>query len=160
MSQPHYAGRRINARGIIYHDGKLLAVKHISSNGETAAYYAVPGGGVDPMESITQGLERELVEELGIRPVVGKLLFIQQYRSGRAGFEEELEFFFAVDNPKDFENPDIASTSHGSVELAVCEFVNPHEVTIYPKFLQTIELDNYVHNVSDTVIFDNFHEDD
>lgn len=160
MSHQTYAGRRVNVRAIIYQNGKLLAVKHLGSNGEAAAYYAVPGGGLDPHESLEQGLVRELFEELGVTAKVGRLLFIQQFPSGREGYEEELEFFFAIDNPEDFTNLDISATSHGSIELAVCEFVDPHSVTIYPKFLQQIEIEPYCTDAHPVLIVDNFHEDD
>ena len=73
----YYTGRRINVRAIIYKDGKLLAVKH--KHGDNIShYYAVPGGGLDPHESLVDGLARELREETGIDAVIGNLLFIQQ----------------------------------------------------------------------------------
>jgi 8-oxo-dGTP pyrophosphatase MutT (NUDIX family) len=158
VSQPNYVGRRINVRAIIYLDGKLLAVKHIGPNGEAAPYYAVPGGGLDPHESLHDGLRRELMEELGIDAKVGKLLFVQQFPSGRTGFEEELEFFFAIDNPEAFVNLDITTTSHGSIELAVCEYVDPHNVTVYPTFLQHTDLEQYCHGAMPTLVIDNFNE--
>lgn len=158
MSQPHYAGRRVNVRAIIYQNGKLLAVKHIGSDGEAAPYYAVPGGGVDPHESLEHGLSREMIEELGVDPIIGRLLFIQQFPSGRRGYEEELEFFFAIDNPEDFDALDLTTTSHGSIELAVCEYIDPHAITIYPKFLQTIDLGEYFTGTKPVLIVDNFNE--
>ncbi|MEO5949127.1 MAG: NUDIX domain-containing protein [Candidatus Saccharimonas sp.] len=158
MSQPNYAGRRVNVRAIIYQHGKLLAVKHIGSDGETSPYYAVAGGGVDPHESLEDGLKREMIEELGVMPVIGKLLFIQQFRSRREGYDEELEFFFAINNPEDFDNLDLTTTSHGSIELAVCEYVDPHAVTIYPTFLHTIELDEYFSTAKPVLVVDNFNE--
>ena len=131
----YYTGRRINVRAIIYKDGKLLAVKH--KHGEDIShYYAVPGGGLDPQESLVDGLARELREETGINAVIGNLLFIQQFPSARAGYAEELEFFFTVKNPDDFININLETTSHGAEELAVCEFVDPASVTLYPEFLQ------------------------
>ena len=42
--------RRVNVRGIIWRDGKLLAVKHKNNDGSEADYWAVPGGGLDPHE--------------------------------------------------------------------------------------------------------------
>ena len=69
----YYTGRRINVRAIIYKDGKLLAVKH--KHGDNIShYYAVPGGGLDPQESLIDGLARELHEETGIDAVIGNLL--------------------------------------------------------------------------------------
>jgi ADP-ribose pyrophosphatase YjhB (NUDIX family) len=135
-----------------------LAVKHINSNGEAAAYYAVPGGGVDPHESLEDGLRRELREELGVEATVGKLLCIQQFNSERAGYEEELEFFFAVTNVDDFEKLDISATSHGAIELAVCKYVDPRTVTIYPRFLQTVDLEAMYASPATALIVDNLDE--
>ena len=61
--------RRINTRAIIYRDGKILAVKHKHGD-EISFYYAAPGGGLDPHESLTDGLIRELREETGISSTV------------------------------------------------------------------------------------------
>lgn len=158
MSQPNYAGRRINVRAIIYKDGQILAVKHLGEDGEAAPYYAIPGGGLDPHESLQDGLRREIMEELGIKAIVGSLLFIQQFHSRRVGYEEELEFFFAIENPEDFTELDISSTSHGSVELAVCEFVDPRQVTIFPRFLSAVDLDEYFSRPQPVHIVDNFNE--
>ena len=153
----YYTGRRINVRAIIYKDGKLLAVKH--KHGDNIShYYAVPGGGLDPQESLIDGLARELHEETGVDAVIGNLLFIQQFPSARAGYAEELEFFFTVKNPDDFININLESTSHGAEELAVCEFVDPASVTLYPEFLQSIDLACYANNDRPTLVIDNLHE--
>ena len=153
----HYTGRRVNVRAIIYKDGKLLAVKH--KHGEDIShYYAVPGGGLDPHESLVDGLARELREETGINAVIGNLLFIQQFPSAHAGYAEELEFFFTVKNPDDFTNIDLETTSHGAEELAVCEFVDPASVTPYPEFLQSIDLVDYINNDRPALVIDNLHE--
>ena len=153
----YYTGRRINVRAIIYKDGKLLAVKH--KHGEDIShYYAVPGGGLDPQESLVDGLARELREETGINAVIGNLLLIQQFPSARAGYAEELEFFFTVKNPDDFININLETTSHGAEELAVCEFVDPASVTLYPEFLQSIDIVGYANNDRPTLVIDNLHE--
>ena len=153
----YYTGRRVNVRAIIYKNGKLLAVKH--KHGEDIShYYAVPGGGLDPHESLVDGLARELREETGINAVIGNLLFIQQFPSAHAGYAEELEFFFTVKNPDDFTNIDLETTSHGAEELAVCEFVDPASVTLYPEFLQSIDLVGYANNDRPTLVIDNLHE--
>ena len=153
----YYTGRRVNVRAIIYKNGKLLAVKH--KHGEDIShYYAVPGGGLDPHESLVDGLARELREETGINAVIGNLLFIQQFPSAHAGYAEELEFFFTVKNPDNFTNIDLETTSHGAEELAVCEFVDPASVTLYPEFLQSIDLVDYINNDRPALVIDNLHE--
>lgn len=157
MPQSEYTKRRINVRAIIYKDGKLLAVKHKSGD-SVAHYYAVPGGGLDPMESLTDCLKRELMEETGIEAVPGKLLFMQQFRSERKGYDEELEFFFAIENSEDFVNINLASTSHGDIELAVCEYVDPSAVVLYPAFLQSVDIPHYLENDTPLLIANNFNE--
>ena len=120
-----YTGRRINVRAIIYREGKILAVKHRRGD-QAAPYYAVPGGGLDPRESLTECLIRELREETGVTAKPGKLLFIQQFPSSRAGYEEELEFFFAVDNPNDFNDINISQTTFANTSTRRNAFSTPN----------------------------------
>lgn len=150
--------RRVNVRAIIRKDGKLLAVKHRSDERGEATYYAVPGGGLDPHESLVAGVKRELREELGVEAEVGRLLFIQQFPSERGGYDEELEFFFEVTNVYDFLNIDISNTSHGH-ELAVCEFIDPAKETLYPVFLQSVDFASYLSRAAPTLVVDNLDED-
>lgn len=136
--------RRINVRGIVYKDGKILAVKHKNKDGSEAPYWAVPGGGLDPLESLQDGLVREFIEETGIRPKVGKLLFIQQFASERTSRDEELEFFFYIENADEYQEIDLIKTTHGTEELARCEFINPKTENILPKFLQTVDIEKEI----------------
>lgn len=79
--------RRIAVRGIAFEDGKLFAVKH-KEKMVPSDFWAIPGGGLDPGESLEDGLHREMIEEMGVAPKIGKLLFIQQYRSEKREFLE------------------------------------------------------------------------
>lgn len=136
--------RRINTRAIIWNEGKLLAVKHKSKTGEESPYWALPGGGLDPLESLTDGITREIMEETGIEAKIGRIILGQQLRSGREGYDEELELFFHVTNPEDFVTIDLSQTTHGAEELARIEFVDPKTEFILPDFLQTIDIQAYV----------------
>lgn len=128
--------RRINARAIVWRDGKLLAVKHKSvEDGSESPYWAVPGGGLDFGESLQDGVKREVFEELGVHAAVGKLLFVQQLPSTREGYTEELEFFFQVEDSPQFDTIDLTATSHGAIELATVAFVDPKAVDILPRLL-------------------------
>lgn len=144
MSQPITELRRVNVRAIILKDGKLLAVKHKTSTGEESPYWAVPGGGLDPMESIEDGLQREILEETGVVAKPGKLLFIQQFPSKREGRDEELELFFFVDGSDAYQNIDLTKTSHGDAEIARMEFIDPTSEQILPAFLSTIDIARYI----------------
>ncbi len=137
--------RRIGVRGIIFKDGKILANKFHTENGESD-FWATPGGGLDPLESITAGLHREMTEETGIAPKIGRLLFIQQFASDREDRDEELEFFFHIENPEDYESIDLEATTHGALEHARCEFMDPKTEMILPAFLQTIDIADYIKN--------------
>lgn len=150
--------RRVNVRAIIYKNGQILAVKHKSSDGTESSYYAVPGGGVDPMEALEPALQREIYEETGVRASVGRLLFIQQFASEREGYGEELEFFFEVTNANDFDAIDLSSTSHGNIELAVCEFIDAGKENVLPRFLQHIDIGSYITTPQPTLVIDNFNE--
>lgn len=151
--------RRVNVRSIIFNDGKLLAVKHKTSTGGEADYWAIPGGGLDPHESLENGTRREVMEELGVTARVGKLLFMQQFASTRKGFSEELELFFHIENPEDFSTIDFTTTSHGADELARCEFIDPKKEQLLPLFLSTIDIASHIERDSPVRIVDNFKED-
>lgn len=151
--------QRVNVRAIIWLDGKLLLVKHKRDNNEVSPYYATPGGGLDPFESLQDGVVREVREEMGIEAKVGRLLFIQQFRSKRAGFEEELEFFFHIENPEDFVNIDLESTTHGKHELALCEFVDLSTTDlVLPRFIQAVDIDKHIKTNAPTAIFSLFNK--
>lgn len=132
--------RRVNVRALIWHEGKLLAVKHKSEHGGEANYWCVPGGGLDPMESLEDGLRREILEETGVKAQIGRLVLIQQFPSERKHRDEELEFFFVVENGADFTAIDLSKTSHGLEELSRIEFIDPSKEYILPKVLSTPEL--------------------
>ena len=131
--------RRINVRAIITKDGQLFCQKLKNSHSlHSAEFWCTPGGGIDFGESLHEGLTREMIEETGVKPVIGNLLFIQQFMDGE---REQLEFFFHVTNADDYESLDLSSTSHGDAEVAECGFVDPKTTVIKPEFITTIDLD-------------------
>lgn len=123
---------RIAVRAVIEHEGKLLLAKLKNyDDGKPRDFYCTVGGGLDEGESVIKGLEREVLEETGIMPVIGRLLYIQQY----SDHQENLEFFFLVENSKDFLSIDTLKTTHGVREIAEIGFYDPLEVKVLPKFL-------------------------
>ena len=74
--------RRTNVRGIIYSDGQLLVTKFRQEDNSESERWGAFGGGLDIGESILEGLHREMIEETGIAPKIGRLLFIQQFYDG------------------------------------------------------------------------------
>lgn len=134
--------RRISVRGVALHGGKLLCVRLRPYEGKIRAeggdYWCLPGGGLEDGESLLAGIEREMVEETGIKPVVGGLLFIQQFASGG---KEYLEFFFHISNGTDYLHIDLSKTTHGETEIADIDFVDPKAVRLLPTFLASEPLE-------------------
>lgn len=142
--------RRVAVRGIIFKDGKLLCQKLTAYRRNDRDFWCTPGGGLDMGELLEQGLRREMIEETGIEPRIGRLLFVQQFTED--GKKEQMEFFFLIENPEDYEAIDLTVTSHGVEEVEQVEFIDPKEHVVLPEFLQRIDLKAYVETVRPVLI--------
>lgn len=143
---------RVNIRGIIMKDGKLFAQQLTPDhNGAERDFWCTPGGGLDKGESLIDGLNREMVEETGVMPDIGKLLFIQQYTDERG---QQLEFFFHIKNADDYETIDLSTTSHGELEIKDFGFVDRKTHNVLPAFLQTIDIQDYIDSDKPVYIYD------
>jgi len=152
--------RRVNVRGIIFKNGKILAQQLKPGIDECERdYWCTPGGGLEETESLTQGLSREIIEETGIVPKIGNLLFIQQFEDKSCKREkEQLEFFFYIKNADDYKNIDLSATSHGELEIKHVDFIDPKSHNILPAFLQTIDIKDYIDNDKPVYIYNGFGE--
>lgn len=150
--------RRVCVRGIIYKDGKLFCQQLKKQGGVASDFWCTPGGGLDPLEPLIDGLKREMIEETGVAPEIGRLLFIQQYADS-ANFsydeEEQLEFFFHIKNADDYETID-ESASHFDAEIFSCEFVDPKTEHVLPKFLRHIDIQQYIDTDQSPYIYTEF----
>ena len=147
--------RRVTVRGIIVKNGKIFAQKLKGDNGDGVDYWCTPGGGLDMGESLHEGLHREMIEETGIAPEIGRLLYMQQYATDEREF---LEFFFHITNADDYETIDLAATSHGELEVAACGFVDPSTENILPEFLRRRDIEADLKAITPVEIVDNFNE--
>ena len=70
--------RRVAVRGIIFYRGKLLCAQLKAYDGKPATdYWCVPGSAIDIGEAAIPALEREIFEETALKPVIGKLHYLQ-----------------------------------------------------------------------------------
>jgi len=152
--------RRVNVRGIVFKDGKILAQQLKPGVDEKERdYWCTPGGGLEEAESLIEGLTREIIEETGVIPKVGNLLFVQQFQDDSGLREkEQLEFFFNIENANDYEKIDLSATSHGEIEIKHVEFIDPKSHNILPAFLQSIDIQDYVNNDKPVYIYNGFLE--
>jgi 8-oxo-dGTP diphosphatase len=63
-------------------------------------FYCLPGGKLELGETIHEGLKREITEELGISPQIGRLLFTNNYIENNG--DQSIEFIFEVTNAEDY----------------------------------------------------------
>lgn len=135
--------RRVNVRGIIVKDGKLFAVRHRWLDGSGKDFWCTPGGGLEDGETLHEGIRREMTEETGIAPVIGRILWIYQFRKPvEAPYPETecLEFFFHIENADDYELIDLSQTTHGTEELIETGFIDPKSINFKPIQMQEIDL--------------------
>ncbi|MEO5690782.1 MAG: NUDIX hydrolase [Candidatus Saccharimonadales bacterium] len=148
--------RRVTVRGLIIKDNTVFAVRHKHDYNTTNSFWCTPGGGLDDKETLHDGVTRELIEETGVTPQIGKLLIIQQFPLTPphidTGNDEILEFFFHIENAEDYETIDLDATTHGAVEIAEYGFVDPTKVDFLPVVLKTLNLAALVTKNSPVVI--------
>jgi 8-oxo-dGTP diphosphatase len=90
---------RVAARALIIEDGRLLVMTYRDGNGE---WCVTPGGGIAKLETLGEGLRREVYEELGIEVQPDDIVYVRELLGKNAkvkhgGITEnthQLEIFF------------------------------------------------------------------
>lgn len=122
----HFA---VRCRAIILHEGNLLLVRHT----EDASYAALPGGHLEFGEDIVSCMRRELIEELGIDPDIGRLLYVNSFVD--SDDVQTVEFFFEVKNGHAYADISKLNGTHAH-ELAEIFWASPaDDVGLLPKGL-------------------------
>ena len=119
----------IKVRAIILHNEKLLAVEHPHDK----TFVALPGGHLEWGEDLKECLSREIVEELGVKPDIGRLFYVNVFT--QTDNKHYVEFFFEIKNGVDYLNTEKLIRSHAH-EITKIIWVNPtDDIRILPKIL-------------------------
>ncbi len=123
--QRHQPTHRVGAFAVIFDDeGRVLVSRRVDSG-----WFNLPGGGVEPHESVTEGLIREVREECGLDVEVGRLVGVY---SKPQKHEVVLVFRARV----------TGGTLAPSDEADYHDWVPPHElerVKLLPKHLERVQ---------------------
>jgi len=106
-----HAAPRLTARAILRNESGLYAVVYTEGFG----IHMLPGGGVEPGESILTALEREVAEETGCRIAsIGPLGYVEENRA-HADYTQ-LSYYFLVTTPDTAFHPHLtdAEAAHGA----------------------------------------------
>ncbi len=119
----------VRVRGIIISEGKLLLVRH----SHDTSFAALPGGHLEWNEDIKESLAREIVEELGVPPKIGHLLYINNFTD--ANNTQSIEFFFEILNSEDYKNPENKTRTHAHEIAEMCWVTPTDTIQLLPKEL-------------------------
>ncbi|WP_299481807.1 NUDIX domain-containing protein [uncultured Paracoccus sp.] len=73
-------------RAAILRDDRLLVVN--AYPGQQSALWALPGGGVEPGQSLPENLLREVQEETGLAIAVGAVILVNEFHDPASGFHQ------------------------------------------------------------------------
>jgi 8-oxo-dGTP diphosphatase len=90
---------RVVARALIIEDGRLLVMTYRDDQGE---WCCTPGGGISKLETLADGLKREVHEEVGIDIELDDIVYVRELLGPTAGVllggitedTHQLEIFF------------------------------------------------------------------
>jgi ADP-ribose pyrophosphatase YjhB (NUDIX family) len=116
----------VRVRGIILSEGKLLTVKHPHN----MSFCALPGGHLEYGEDIKKCLEREIIEELGVKPDIDRLLYVNNFMDGN--IRQCVEFFFEITNGDDYKNLENVTKTHAHEIAEVCWISPADDIPLRP----------------------------
>lgn len=119
----------VRCRGIIIHKGKMLVVRHTPES-----HLALPGGHLEFGESIKECMSREIVEELGIKPKIGRLLYVNNFceKTNKNEGIQSIEFFFEIINSADYLDTMNVTRTHASEISEILWLDTSEEIGIMP----------------------------
>jgi 8-oxo-dGTP pyrophosphatase MutT (NUDIX family) len=94
MVSPKMDPVRNSGKAIVIRDESILVIAYRDEEGE---WFSLPGGGQEPGETLTDALQRECLEELGVGVEAGPLRYIREYIGAHHEFSREHENLHQID---------------------------------------------------------------
>jgi len=95
-----------------------LAVEHPHDK----TFVALPGGHLEWGEDLKECLSREIIEELGVKPDIGRLLYVNIFT--QIDNKQYVEFFFEIKNGIDYLDTEKLIRSHAH-EITKVVWISP-----------------------------------
>lgn len=136
---PNTNAIRSAARAVIRNNGALLAIKMRDRAG---VYYILPGGGQRAGETLAQTVQRECLEEAGVRVIVRELLYVREYIGKNHSFSKRHHAFHQVEHVFlcDVEDPASAGpgneTDNHQIGVNWLSLDQLHQIRFYPESLK------------------------
>ncbi len=120
---------QVRCRGVVSHGDKILVVKH----SKESTFFAFPGGHLEWGESPIQCIKREMVEELGLEPKIGRLLYVNTFTESKG--KHNIEFFYEIQNGEDYLDltKNIRSHAHEIYEIKWID--KNHDLRLLPALI-------------------------
>lgn len=143
VSSFRQVGRR-SARALLLDDeGRLVLIKRTKPG--QAPYWTTPGGGVEPGESVTGALERELGEELGATASIGDRVLLVSTPSDDEETVSVQEVFLARLHslrPEDRTGAEWSDPSRGGYEVVQVDITGVGDIDLKPLVLREFVVTN------------------
>lgn len=117
----------IVCRAIIVDGDKMLLVENIKNKNN---FYCTAGGKMEFGENPKQTLEREIFEELGVKPEIGRLLYINTFNDGEA---QAVDFIYEVLNTADYKDIEKLKGTHGHELSKIIWLDRSSDAKVLPK---------------------------
>lgn len=123
---------RVRVGGVYVKHDQLLLVRHAKQG---RSYWLLPGGGVEPGESMAKSLEREALEECAIHTQTEQLLFVSEaIPPSRNRHYINLTFRGSILDG----SPRLNETGSNIVEVTWVSRENLGTLTLYPDFVRPL----------------------
>jgi ADP-ribose pyrophosphatase YjhB (NUDIX family) len=128
-------------KAIIIQSGRLLTIKYTDPDG---AWFSLPGGGQEAGETLHQALQRECLEELGIKIEIGPLRYIREYIGVNHEFADhdseahQVEFIFNCSISTPLPEMNMLKPDPGQVGISWLPVDELTTCRLYPKFIRAL----------------------